>query len=147
MHQLRSRNVVAVSLVLVFPNLSHCERPTRLAMRDGEPPAFVLSGSGDLAWIRVRSPRRQRDAPGEEASLYWVIEARTISASRRIEDLSPLKYGEVPDGYIQTLPERGEAPRLIDGDRYYVSISTHNAPGAAGYFTVEQRKVTFEPYP
>jgi hypothetical protein len=123
-----------------------CERPTRVTVEGGNPPRFLLSGSGSLSWLRFRSPHKQRDAEGEDASLYWAIKANKGSA-RVLEELSPLTYGVVPTGYVQVYPEKGQAPALIEGDRYFVRFLTVNAPGVDGYLTVRDGKASFTPYP
>jgi hypothetical protein len=105
-----------------------------------------MSGSGTLVTLRIRSPQRQREADGEAASLYWVIEA-SKGMDQPVVELSPLVYGEVPDGYIQRYPEHGKAPNLLEGERYFVQIYTFDAPGIAGYLTVQDGKASFEEYP
>jgi len=84
--------------------------------------------------MRIGGPNKQRDAEGEEAYLYWLIESRK-DADRPIERLSPITYGEVPDDYDQTYPKKGPPPPLIEGDRYLIHIETFDASPFIGYMT------------
>ena len=139
----RSRH--ALSVLLVVTGLFFgCERDTKLSFKGSNPPKFLMTGSGTLSFIRVGGPNRQREAEGEEAYLYWMIKSRK-DEDRPIEQLSPLTYGEIPDGYDQRYPEHGYPPPLIEGERYLVQISTLDANGVIGYLTIQNGKATFEP--
>jgi hypothetical protein len=41
---------------------------------------------------------------------------------------------------MQVYPEQGEAPPLVEGERYYVWVWTNNANGAAKYFVIRDGK-------
>ena len=138
-----SRNVLSALLVVVGLFFG-CERDTKLSLNGTDPPKFVLTGSGTLSSIRVGGPNRQREGEGEEAYLYWMIKSRK-DEDRSIERLSPLTYGEIPDGYDQRYPEHGHPPPLIEGERYLVQISTLDANGVIGYLTIQHGKAIFEP--
>ena len=125
---------------------SSCERDTKLTVEGGNPPKFVMSGSGILTSVRVRGPQKQREAVGEDKYLYWVIEIKDGHDARRVEQLSPLTYGRVPDGFEQVYPERGEAPSLLEGERYYVRVVTSEANGDGKYFVIRNGKVEFTDY-
>jgi hypothetical protein len=121
-----------------------CERHTTLRIEGGNPPKFVLSGNGTLGAIRVRGPEKQREAEGEDAFLYWVIR-NAKDKDQGIEKLSPVTYGNVPDGYIQIYPESGMAPPLIEGERYNIRVVTFDANGADKYFVIRNGKAVEEP--
>jgi|SRR5215467_2169674 len=63
--------LTVISLAVIA--LAACEIPTKLAIGGGNPPTFRLSGNGTLTSLRVRGPHKQREAEGENASMYWVI--------------------------------------------------------------------------
>src|SRR5258708_23818953 len=108
------------TLCLLLPVIAACERDTKLTIKGGNPPTFVMSGSGSLGTLRVRGPKKQREAEGEDASIYWLIKTKE-DYGRYIEDLGPVIYGIVPKGYVQVYPEKGEAaPPLVEGDKYYL---------------------------
>jgi hypothetical protein len=123
------------TLCLLLPVISACERDTRLTIRGGNPPTFVMAGSGSLGTLRVRGPKKQREAEGEDASIYWLIKTKE-DYGRYVEDLGPITYGIVPKGYVQVYPEKGEAPPLVEGERYFVQALTVDANGAATHFTI-----------
>lgn len=118
---------------------SSCERHTKLTVEGGNPPKFVMTGNGILTSVRVRGPEPQREAEGEASFLYWVFEIKT--GRRRVEELSPLTYGVVPDGFEQIYTERGEAPRLVESEKYYVRVVTSEANGDSKSFIIRNGKV------
>jgi hypothetical protein len=120
-----------------------CERHTKLSLKGSNPPKFVMTGSGTLSSIRIGGPEKQRESEGEEAYLYWVIEAKK-DEDRPIERLSPLAYGEVPDGYEQRYPAHGHPPPLIEGERYLVHIETFDANPFSGYMIIQNGKAILE---
>lgn len=140
---LRSRYTLSVLFVMTGFFLG-CERDTKLSFKGGNPPKFVMTGSGTLISIRIGGPKKQQDAEGEEAYLCWMIESRK-DEDRPIERLSPLGYGEVPDGYDQRHPAHGNPPALIEGERYLVHIETFDANPFFGYMTIHNGKAILEP--
>jgi hypothetical protein len=142
----RSSVVLATAFAVMVSIINMaCERATTISFEDGNPPKFVLSGSGSLGLLRVGGPDKQRDAFGETAFLYWVIEPITKDSDRSVESIGPITYSQVPSGYKQVYPENGEAPPLIEGKRYSIKISTINAPGIIKDFTIRDGKVTEVP--
>lgn len=139
----RSRYALSVLFVMTGLFLG-CERDTKLVFKESNPPKFVMTGSGTLISIRISGPEKQRESEGEEAYLYWVIESRK-DEDRPIERLSPLAYGEVPDGYEQRYPAHGHPPPLIEGERYLVHIETFGANPFFGYMTIQNGKAILEP--
>ena len=140
-------NYATLIFLLVSCIAASCERDTKLTIEGGNPPKFAMTGNGFLTSVRVRGPQTQREAEGESRYLYWVIETTGKSGpSRRVERISPVTYGVVPDGFEQIYPERGAAPSLVEGQRYYVRIVTSQANGDDGYFTIQNGKVSFAKY-
>lgn len=136
------RRLLLMSALLLFAvalTLA-CERPTKIFIEGGNPPTFRMTGNGSLRAIRVRGPKKQREAEGEEASFYWYIKSEKGGA-KNVEDVGQITYGKVPEGYVQVYPERGEAPPLIEGERYLVRVSTVNANGADKVFSIRSGKV------
>lgn len=142
-HQFRYS--VAVILMLAVSVALGCERATKLVIKGRNPPVFVMSGSGSLGIIRVRGPENQREAEGEDAFLYWVIVNRE-DEDQNVERLGPVTYGKVPQGYKQVYPERGEAPQLVEGERYNIRIATNNANGVDKFFVIRNGKVEVADY-
>lgn len=135
-----------IFLLLVGLLSSACERDTKLVIQSGNPPKFVLSGSGTLGALRIRGPKKQREAAGEDASVYWEIEPKDEGSDLKVERLGPIPYGQVPKGYVQIYPAQGEAPPLIEGERYNVRIATNNANGVDKFFVIRNGRVEVSDY-
>ena len=139
---IKLRSLFALLLFLIFTVA--CERDTRLTIEASIPTKFHLSGSGTLNWLRVRGPKKQREAEGEDMYLYWAI--KRVGNGQAVEDMSPVIYGRVPDGYVQVYPEMVEAPMLIENERYNIWITTLGANGVNKDFTIIDNKVVEHPY-
>lgn len=143
MNELRRLCLIVLFAAILFTT-SSCEVDSKLSITGGNTPSFVMTGNGRLTSLRLRGPDKQREADGEDAFLYWVIESQDGS-DRVVSDVSPIIYGRVPEGYRQVYPEKGLPPQLVEGDRYYAQVVTMNANGDGKYFTIRQGKVELEP--
>ena len=72
--------------------------------------------------------------------MYWRIEAKDASRLLRADQLSPITYGKIPPGYVQVYPEHGDAPPLMEVERYNVWAYTRSANGSEQYFTIRDGK-------
>jgi hypothetical protein len=129
-----------IILALSVAAVSGCERHTKLIIEGGNPPKFAMAGSGSLGTIRIRGPEKQRDAAGEDMYLYWVI-VNKEGEDRPVRELGAITYGQIPDCYRQVYPESGQAPPLIEGERYNIRVATFDANGADKYFIIRNGKV------
>ena len=136
----------ALALLLLVSSGASCERDTKLTIAGGNPPKFLMTGSGILTSVRVRGPQKQRETQGEDKFMYWVIEIKDGNNPRSVEKLSPLTYGKVPEGFEQIYPEGGEAPPLVEAERYYVRVVTSEANGDGKYFIIRDGKVEVSDY-
>jgi hypothetical protein len=132
------RPLFGIPLLLVLFLVSCGEQDTKLVFEGGNPPEFALSGSGKLIWIRIRGGQKQREAEGEDQWIYWEIKAD--GNQQFIEKLSPITYGIVPKGYKQVYPAKGQAPPLIEGERYNIWVWTLNANGVERDFIIRSGK-------
>jgi hypothetical protein len=140
------RITLATALAVMMAVISMaCERATTISFEGGNPPKFVLTGSGSLGLLRVIGPDKQRDVFGENAFLYWAIKPTTKDSDRSVEKMGPVTYGQVPSGYKQVYPEEGNAPPLVEGRIYSVKIDAYNAPGVIKDFTIRDGKITEAP--
>jgi hypothetical protein len=133
-------------LVLLMLSVSiACERRTKVRLEGGNPPTFVLSGSGRLGELIIFGPKQepiaQRD-PFDETNAVWKIAAmeNDESGAAKVEELRALTYGIVPAGYKQITPIGKAAPPLVPGERYRYWFVTVNAPHASGYFEIRDGK-------
>jgi hypothetical protein len=59
-----------------------------------------------------------------------------------LNDLSTIKYGEVPSSCHQTTPENSAAPpAFIEGDEYYAFAAIYDSSAIGVRFTIKDRKV------
>ena len=130
--------IAIISLVLP----GNCERATKVKLKDGNPPTFVLSGSGELAVLVIYGPKQRDFSVGDRAFAVWEIQsAGGYSNARLVEDLGSIKYGVVPKGYEQVYPEKGMSPPgLVVGEKYEYWFQTSNAPHARAYFEIRDNK-------
>jgi hypothetical protein len=142
----RNKLFAVASLFVWVASAISCEVPTKLSMREGLPPTFLVTGNGILTSIRVRGPNKQRDAMGEDQYLYWVIELKDYDGSQVVGRLGSVKYGEIPKGYVQIYPENGATPPLNENEHYSVHFVTTDAPHDDGYFMVHDGRVVFAKY-
>src|SRR5262249_48627232 len=144
MHRSSTALAIAFAVMVSIINAA-CERATTISFEGGNPPKFVMTGSGSLGLLRVLGPEKQRDVFGEAPFFYWVIEPLTKDSDRSVEKMGPITYGQIPSGYKQVYPENGKAPPLIEGKLYSIKIDTINAPGIIKNFTIRDGKVTEVP--
>jgi hypothetical protein len=135
--------ILALLLVLCF--FSECERRTEVSVEGGNPPRFVLKGSGRLGEVRIFGPEEETIAqsdPFDDRYALWEIEPETEgeTAATPVEELGSMTYGVVPSGYKQIKPKTGPPPKLEFGKRYRYWFVTVNAPHAAGYFEIKDGK-------
>jgi len=122
------------------------ERDTKVNVEGGNPPKFIMSGSGDLTQLRIGGPKKLREGIAGEPYIYWGIEFEKTDSERSIEALSPITYGEVPRGYIQIYPEPSQAPPpLLEDELYQANVVTMNANGARLNFAIHKGKVVANP--
>ena len=127
------------TLLLTF--LTACERRTVVKLEGGNPPAFVLSGSGELGDLRIYGPK-QREVRSDLDYAIWEIQPiNGYLEGERLERLSRIIYGVIPKGYKQIYPEPDAAvPQLVDGQKYEYWLQSINAPHARAYFEIRDGK-------
>lgn len=118
-----------------------CERRTEVKLEGGNPPSFVLSGSGNLVEFSVGVVNQDKTLPPSKRSqIMWKVVPNTRDGER-VEMIRHVVYGKLPDGYRQTLPPNAEfPPPLIEGKYYWYYFETINAPHASGYFEIKDGK-------
>ena len=133
-------------IVMLIMASASCEVDTKLTVEGGNPPKFLLSGSGTLSRLVIRGYKTLRKIEGPDASAFWYIETRDAQSLKSIRTLGPITYGQVPEGYVQVYPERGTAPQLEENEVYYVEVNTNGANGADGFFIIKDGKIRFAKY-
>ena len=143
MHRLSIRRFAYyfLSLAVLAVFCSSCEIDTRVTVTSNNPPRFDLFGSGSLAGLRIEG-QKVRESPAIFASVVWEIRPKDgRENSQPLAALGSITYGNVPAGYVQVFPEAGNAPPLLEGQKYHAWFETINANGARVDFTVREGKV------
>lgn len=131
-----------ISAFLVVIAMSGCEIPTKVTLAGGATPIFRLSGNGELSTFLVYlvppSAETMTHSISDETPAWSLVAQPDWLHGRSIEEIGKLTYGVVPRGYAQP-----NAPQtLIPGRIYYFECETTDAPGATGFFKVENGKTT-----
>lgn len=130
----RAKIFVLVMLALLL--LSACERKTTVRVTGGNPPTFVISGSGELGEVIITKPKEEQTKIPDQNNVLWKITAIRMPGSP-VEVVGSVTYGVTPPGYRQSLPEQGPAPTLQDNKRYGYFFVTGDAPHGTGHFGIE----------
>jgi hypothetical protein len=130
----RSKTFGLVMLALLF--LSACERKTIVRVTGGNPPTFLISGSGELGEVIITKPVEEQSKDLlDEKNVLWKIRAIKMRG-KPVEVVGSVTYGVTPNGYMQYVPEQGPAPTLQDNKRYGYFFVTGNAPHGKGHFEI-----------
>ena len=134
---MRLKPSLVLSLLAMLLLNTGCEVATDVTLQGGNPPVFVLSGSGEVLGFGIC---RSAESTGQKSPCVWEIKPRE-SPRDYASKLGKITYGEVPKGYIQVTPPSGAtAPALSPGTRYEFSVTTQNAPHAYGSFEIRDGK-------
>lgn len=131
--------------IVFFLSLLNFEQATevKIGAESGDT-TFVLSGSGTLTDLMVYSPEylAGAESPHDMRFALWCIQpADHESWGEPVWRLHSIRYGVVPQGYVQCAPLEGRPQPLHDSQTpYLLSVTTASAPGTSGYFTVEGGK-------
>jgi hypothetical protein len=130
--------------------LTGCGRDTHLVIEMGTPLRFVVSGPGTLDHFQVSGPDLDREphpqGDGERLMLskaYWEL-APSKTTSRSLDQIGPITYGKVPDGFVQLQPVSGVPPSLVEGHLYNVTFTVNNDHGINSFFAIRDGKIVAE---
>ena len=135
--------LTALVFVLLAWSLTGCERSTHVRIEGGTAPVFALSGSGALASFAVHDQESldKEEDPFDDKFALWKIEPSAGEMhGAYIGELGSITYGVVPPGYVQVKPQRGQAPPLMEGQKYFYEVATTGAPGTAGYLEIRNSR-------
>ena len=139
-------------LLIVALSCTHAdlERDTTVSIIDGNnPPTFKLDGNGDQIFFIVSevAPENQgRNPYAKEDVAFWQVWPK--EGTRPEVWLWPrIKYGTVPDGFVQKIPQNGMPPPLVEGKIYEAGGPASNAGGGYIWFEVRNRQIVRVPSP
>ena len=92
------------------------EHPYKVVIDGKVPPAFKIKTIDSMYFIRiVKSPAPESEIYPNEAGI-WQIE---LDKNVKTNQYPEIKYGVVPEGFIQKIPKDGSAPpELKEGEEY-----------------------------
>lgn len=136
------QKVKASILVLFLVFVTACERETTIKLSGGNPPMFLLSGSGNVGAVTIYGPEREQSQEpfSNEGAIWKIVPEAGYEAGAKVENLRMITYGIAPKGYKQIIPQEGVAPALQSNQRYSYWIDTTNAPHAGGFFEIVNGK-------
>ena len=135
---------------LVFPlfllaMIPQYEQTTRVNLKSDGPDdvSFQFSGTFTVGAVAVTRYSPNVQSPEDARFTVWRIQpADQKSADRAAWKINTVRYGVVPTGYVQVIPERGAPPPLQRGTVYRV-----NAASCRRYFEVLDGAPTWVPTP
>ena len=130
--------------------LTGCGRDTHLVIEVGTPLRFIVSGPGALNHLQVTGPDLEREpnrhGDGERLMLsriYWEV-APSEGTVRSLDEIGPITYGKVPDGFVQVQPPSGAPPPLVERDLYNVRVSVNDDLGINRFFAIRDGRIVAE---
>ena len=137
--------VILVTTLSVFLFQSCFHRAGEITLVSESEPLTVKVDPGTevIDWVWFQGPFRNTVANGPEPPpqqnpkdvIVWQITPGISSQSREFSspDKHPvIAYGQVPEGWVQQLPETGSPPPLLEGYVYTVNAVTFRGPRPRG---------------
>src|SRR6185295_2406939 len=93
------------------------------------PPRFTLHGTGGIYFLRVYDLTDPESSEGEWWQRPGIWEIVPPENGRWISQIPPVKYGVLPTGFAQKTPPEGQAPKLLEGRKYWVWTPSFGANG------------------
>jgi len=142
------------ALTLLCLSMPGCVSDPHVSIDGKTAPTFKLSGQANLYffWINELGSEDElaQRRPGSPAKgTVWKI-VPDSGTSDRISDLPSIHYGDVPQGFKQTIPKDGPPPPLKEGIVYSAGGPTYDAEvpsGAAILFILRAGKSVEVPMP
>src|SRR5689334_1804642 len=115
------RLFLSVLILLVTCHIG-CQLDPKVSIDGQNPPTFKLSGTGNLYyfWVVEMGTEDQFASfhpESRETDPIWKVVPNT-GTSDRIAELPSIRYGDVPPGFKQIVPESGPPPPLKEGIVY-----------------------------
>lgn len=98
------------------------EHPYKVSIDGNVPPTFKVKTNGTLYFVRiVKYPAPDSEIYPNEAGI-WQIE---LAKNAETYNYPEIKYGVVPEGFIQKIPKDGSAPAALnEGEEYFFFAPT-----------------------
>jgi len=135
-----------IILVVAVIGLTSCERPTKVSFETTDGITFRMSGGGSLGQLVVYGPEyiEKATSPSDRSFALWLLEPTAgYLHGAPISSIGQVKYGSVPEGYKQLIPDGKPPEPLTPGLTYYLVISSVDATGASGFFQIRGGRAEF----
>ena len=148
--------VYLFTLIIVLSTLSFaCREHMTIKMSDAVPPTFSFQAGPlthfkhltffivvELAPGNEKIPAYEQP-PVENKTIWWIFPEHSEQGA--FENLPAITYGKAPPGWTQKVPERGEAPALVEGKFYEAGGPQVEVPWAYMRFTIRNGKAVRVP--
>jgi hypothetical protein len=135
-----------LALVMLTTISLSCQQYPKWQIKGGNPPQFVVAGSGHLQTLRVHGPQEKRTPADSEpyGMTYWEIRSADGYDLVTNGDIA-VSYGEVPAGFVQVYPSGGVRPLpLFEGGRFALGLVVQGKETVNALFTIHQNTVVVE---
>jgi len=139
------RPLAGVILSVVLTSITTAclrEKIIYVRMEDKTPPSFTVSGASTVAEFVVEELPRTKLSGNTNVftvkggTIWKISPPNSIDAA-----LWPtIKYGDLPDKFLQTVPEHGPPPKLVEGGLYVARFLDGPEAGAAVFFKIREGK-------
>jgi len=140
---------VSTVLAMLLSSTS-CQPRNSLVIQIGTPVRFSVSGPSTLTNLQVSGPDLDREpnpqGEGDRLTLlkvYWELVPRE-GTYRTLDQVGPITYGKVPDGFVQVQPPSGVPPPLQDRNLYNIRFSVNDGDGINRFFAIRDGKIVAE---
>lgn len=122
--------LIVFTLVGVFTVSQVACSPARISVGEDAPPTFYLSGSNVVKDFELTS----------DTEVIWRLYPKDRNLT--LNQLSVVKYGEVPSTCKQGLPQNETtAPQLVEGKRYFAIATIFDSAAVRIHFMIENGKI------
>ena len=137
------------ALLIVVLAMVSCARDRSLVIENTSPPRFVFQGPGVVTHLQVTGPDLERESnpvgDGDRLTalkVYWELAS---SPGRSVNDIGPVTYGRVPDGFVQIEPRNGASPpQLVEQHLYNIRLSVEGGEGFNNFFVIRNGRIVSE---
>lgn len=131
--------IIAGSLYLLYK--INQENPTTVMLEGTDAPSFRVAGSGRLKSFRISDGEVTSNptSPLSDSRVLWELKA-VDNRGRFLRDIAYIKYGSVPNGYLQAVPSAGTSAPVLRRDHPYLYwLETWNAPSTGRLFRLDAK--------
>jgi hypothetical protein len=137
MKKIKSERVALAVLFLSFIFIGCEEHPYNVSVDDKVPPTFTIDTYDSVYFVRIiKYPLEPKTDIDPNEGGIWQIESKGHWPQPSIK----IKYGIVPDGYIQKVPKDGVAPPALKEGEEYLFFAPTPANVGGTKFKIENGK-------